>query len=190
MPDPKPGTDEVGRDAYDAKKFCELVLYIAKRSEDDPRFGAVKLNKIMYYSDFGAYRRLGQSITGANYQKLSEGPAPRQMLWERRVLLDSGHIRMESRQYFSGVQQRVVAEREPDVGVFTTEELGIVDEAIESMRYMTARQASDFSHQEPGWILTHPGETIPYQSAWLSPEPLTQEAEEYASVVASRLVNS
>ena len=68
MPDPKPGTDEVGRDAYDAKKFCELVLYIAKRSEDDPRFCAVKLNKIMYYSDFGAYRRLGQSITGANYQ--------------------------------------------------------------------------------------------------------------------------
>ncbi len=186
MSQPKPGADETGRAAYDAQKFRELVIYIARESEGDPRFGAVKLNKILYYSDFGAYRRLGQSITGASYQRLSEGPAPRRMLQERRVLVDTGCVHLENRQYFSGVQQRVVADREPNVALFGPGELAIVDEAIESMRYMTARQASDYSHQELGWLLTKPGETIPYQTAWLSPEPLTQEAEEYAGVVASR----
>ena len=65
---------------FDGSKFRELVLYIAEQSEGDPRFGAVKLNKILYYSDFEAFRVLGESITGATYRKLSEGPAPLQML--------------------------------------------------------------------------------------------------------------
>ena len=32
----------------------------------DERFGAVKLNKILYFADFEAYRRLGEPITGGD----------------------------------------------------------------------------------------------------------------------------
>ncbi len=78
---------------FDAAKFRELFLYIAESCAEDPRFGAVKLNKILYYADFEAYRRLGEPITGDTYRKLSEGPAPGWLLQQRSILLDSGAAR-------------------------------------------------------------------------------------------------
>ena len=168
-------------------KLNELILYVARKSEDDPRFGAVKLNKILYYADFSAYRLTGASITGATYQKLNEGPAPREMLPTRRILLDSGDIEIVHRPYFTGIQQRIVATREPDISVFTTEELRIADEVVSFFRHMTAREISDFSHREPGWILTELGEDIPYHTAWLSSEPVPQEAEEYGRELVRQL---
>ena len=64
----------------DDEKFKELVLYIARKSECDPRFGATKLNKLLFFSDFLAFKRLGSPITGQTYFKLDHGPAPRRML--------------------------------------------------------------------------------------------------------------
>src|ERR1035437_1475045 len=58
-------------------KLRELVLYIATASEGDEPFGKVKLNKILFFADFEAYRRFVRSITGHEYQKLAQGPAPR-----------------------------------------------------------------------------------------------------------------
>ena len=173
--------------AFDEAKFRELVLYIAKKSDDDPRFGVVKLNKILYYSDFSAYLRLGSPITGATYQRLSEGPAPRQMIALRRTLLDADVIDIEHRPYFNGMQQRIIAKEEPNEKLFTFEELSVVDEIISAMWNMTAREASDYSHRELGWLAATPGEDIPYQTAWLSSDPVPQEAEEHArEVVAKR----
>ncbi|MCY4653980.1 MAG: Panacea domain-containing protein, partial [Dehalococcoidia bacterium] len=116
---------------FDQIKFRELVLYIANRSQSDPLFGVVKLNKILYYSDFAAYRILGHPITGASYQKFNEGPAPQEMLGQRRVMVDSGDITVRNRPYFSGVQQCIVPLRQADTEMFTHEELSIVDGVIE-----------------------------------------------------------
>lgn len=164
---------------FDQRKFAELVLYIAGKSEVDPRFSTVKLNKILYYADFNAYRRLGHSITGAEYRKLNEGPSPREMLSTRKIMLDSQSIKIEFRQYFNGVHQRIIALNEPDISVFSADELGIVDETISVLWSMSARQASDLSHTEIGCKVARPGEAIPYQTAWLSSDPIPQEAEEY-----------
>jgi len=67
------------RPKYNEEKLAELILYVCHKSEADERFGATKLNKILFYSDFAAYRQLGQPITGADYQNLEEGPAPRKL---------------------------------------------------------------------------------------------------------------
>ena len=64
-----------GHAGFDSQKFKQLILYLAERSGDDPGFAATKLNKLMYFCDFEAYRQLGRSITGARYQKLPWGPA-------------------------------------------------------------------------------------------------------------------
>ena len=62
---------------YDERKPGELIVLIASLSRDDPAFGDVKLNKLLFFSDFLAYTNLGQPITGAEYQKLDFGPARR-----------------------------------------------------------------------------------------------------------------
>lgn len=163
---------------FNEAKFKELVLYVASKSQKDPTVGAIKLNKILYYSDFIAYKRLGRPITGAGYQKLMEGPAPRQMVPIRRMMVDSGRIRLEERPYFNGMIQRIVpTPRVLTPKLLSAEEIAIVDEVISALVGKTAREVSDLSHRELGWVLAKPGETIPYETAWLSSEPLPQEAE-------------
>ena len=62
---------------YNERKPGELIVLIASLSRDDPAFGDVKLNKLLFFSDFLAYTNLGHPTTGAEYQKLDFGPARR-----------------------------------------------------------------------------------------------------------------
>ncbi len=165
---------------FNSAKFKELICYVAKQSEGDPAFGSVKLNKILFYADFAAYRDLGQPITGACYQKLREGPAPRELLAARDELVASGDIRVEERPYFTGMQKRLAVSRSraPDRELFDPKEIEIVDSVIHAFYGKTAREVSDFSHREPGWALAEDREVIPYETAWLSSGPLDQDAEE------------
>jgi hypothetical protein len=170
------------------EKFKQLVLYIADRSADDPRFGAVKLNKILYYADFLAYRRLRRAITGDAYQHLSEGPAPKHLLPIREELLLQGLAHIETREYFNAAQRRLVADQRPTPGVLSDDEIGIVDEVIEALWNMNATDVSNLSHEEFGWQLTTEGETIPYSTAWIESnrEPLTEEQVAFGQELATR----
>ena len=172
--------------SFDESKFRELILYVASESQSDPRFGMVKLNKILYYSDFEAYRRLGEPITGATYRKMVEGPAPLQMIAQRRIMLDSGEVSMGYQHYFTGGLPRIVPQRPAMRELFASEELEVVDQVIAGMWHMTEREAAEFSQRELGWLAAQAGEEIPYPTAWLSPGPVPQEAEEHAAELAGR----
>ena len=156
-----------------SKKFRDLMLYLAHLSRKDPHFGAVKLNKLLYYCDFIAFFRLGAPITGAEYRRLPEGPAPLQLLSERDYLIEHEEARLERQPYFRYVQQRLVPTSD-DASLwtnrFSTAELAIISEVLEAMWNMTAREVSELSHRELGWILAEPKEVIPYETAALAPE--------------------
>src|SRR2546425_884388 len=62
------------------EKLAEMILHIAQLSEGDEPFGATKLNKILFYCDFLSYLYHGKPITGQEYQKLPNGPAPRRLV--------------------------------------------------------------------------------------------------------------
>ncbi len=177
---------------FDREKFKELIVYIAAESQDDPSFGAVKLNKILYYADFAAYRRFGKPITGAAYFKLREGPAPRELLVARGELIEQGRLRIEEQPYFSYMQKRLVLNEgsEPNPEFMKPEEQELVGEIINFFRGKSAREVSDYSHREPGWILAEDRADIPYESAWLSAEPVDQETEEEAIRIGREVLRS
>jgi hypothetical protein len=167
-------------------KFSELVLYIAQESADDPYFGATKLDKILYYSDFNAYRRLGQSITGADYYRHRDGPIPTIFPVIRDALVENGDARIEERPYFNGTQKRVVPLRGPDLSTFSPDEIEIVDEVIGELWLKNAREVSDLSHLEFGWLTTPDRELISYRTAWIGADPLTAEQIEACLVLAGQ----
>ena len=175
---------------FDPKRLKELIVYVAAKAHDDPTFGAIKLNKILYYADFAAYRQLGKPITGAAYFKLREGPAPRQLLTARDELIEQGRLQVEERPYFTYTQKRLVLSEgcEPDPEFLRPEEQALVDEIIDFFWGMSAREVSDYSHREPGWILAEERADIPYESAWLSAEPIDQETEEAALRIGAELL--
>ena len=71
--------EEVAYMRYDEEKLAELILYVAEKIQSDRTAGATKLNKYLYFADFSAVRKLGHPITGAEYQRLRHGPAPRRL---------------------------------------------------------------------------------------------------------------
>lgn len=159
---------------FDRQKFKELVLHIASKSQDDPKFGATKLNKILFFSDFLAYAHLGTAITGAEYQRLAKGPAPRAMVPVRNEMLENGDIRIEEREYFGRQQSRVVPLRLPTHSVFTMNEIALVDNIIEQLRHHDAVSISDLSHEASmAWQAAFDGETIPYSTVFVSVRPPT-----------------
>ena len=160
-------------------KLKQLIVFIAKEGEADPRLGATKLNKILYFADARAYLELGKPITGATYQHLQEGPAPRALLPARRELLEEGAIELEPVRYLTQVQQRIKVKTEPNLKVFNDAELRIVREVIQEFWLKDAKEVSDLSHEEWTWMLTEDGEDIPWELAWLSSDPLTLEQIEF-----------
>lgn len=132
---------------FDEQKFKELIIYLAWKCDDDPYFGATKLNKALFYSDFKAYRRLGAAITGAEYRALPHGPAPKQLLpIRRRMEKTDRSIALQTK----GHQKRVVALRDPNLNIFTANEITVVDEVIGQLADLDTQTVED-SHGFLGW---------------------------------------
>ncbi len=173
---------------YDEGKFRELLILLADRSASDPTFGATKLNKLLFFCDFHAYAVLGEPITGAAYQNLEKGPAPKRLLPVQDALQHEGAVNVERRERMIYTQKVTVAQRPPDLGVFTPEELEIVDEVLELYRRFDATTISEISHQvSAGWNLTELGEEIPYETALISMQPPPRDAIDMGREVGQQL---
>ena len=149
----------------DEAKFRELMLLIARKSEGDFRFGALKLNKILFYADFLAYLKLGKPITGQEYFALPQGPAPKYLVPIRNKMVRDGEIAIRKRETYTGIQDRTFALREADVTKFSQRELGLIFEVIDSCRWKSAKRLSELTHKFAGWTLAKEKETIPYSVA-------------------------
>src|SRR4051794_31046134 len=73
-------------------KLRELIVYLADKCAPDPRFGAVKLNKLLYFIDAFAFAKFGQPVTGVEYMKQKRGPVPRRMVPAIAALKREGAI--------------------------------------------------------------------------------------------------
>lgn len=161
--------------SYDARKFEELLLFIAEESVDDPNFGKTKLNKVLYYVDFLAYGAFGQPVTGAEYQRRPYGPVPRQITEARQRLVARGDAVVEVLERFGRRQERLTPRRSADRSMFTEDEQHLVVDVIKQLWDKSAVEASDISHRELGWKLAKDRETIPYSTVFLSGEPITDD---------------
>jgi len=149
-------------------KFRELILYISQKCANDPSFGAIKVNKILYFSDFLHYANYGTPITGVEYQKLEYGPAPRPLLPIRQKMVNNGELGIQQLPIGSASRQKLVNLRSPDLSLFTAQEIALIDAVIDLLGPGTAADASEMSHRLSGWKLASINETIPYQSVFLS----------------------
>jgi hypothetical protein len=160
----------------DESKLAELILYISQKCANDPTFGAVKLNKILCYSDFLFYAYHDRGITNVEYQRLPNGPAPRRLIPVREQLIKNGDLAMQEVILKNGeTQKRSVNLRKPNLDVFSGAEIAMVDRMIESMEGVTAEDVSEMSHALLGWLVADEGETIPYNSIYFANPPLSEE---------------
>lgn len=124
-------------------------------------------------------------ISGCEFQKLPHGSAPRQLVPARDRLVERGDAEIVTEDFLGRPQQRLIPNRQPDVSIFSPDEMSTVDDVLEQVAGLTATQVSELSHQEPGWQLTEVGETIPFATAFLDfPQVATPTSERLAASVA------
>jgi hypothetical protein len=158
----------------DEDKLAELILYISQKCATDPKFGAIKLNKILYLADFLSFGNWGEPITGVEYQHLRLGPAPRRLVPVRDALQSAGKLAVQTLPLKSGRQQtRTVNLSDPNLKLFSGREIALVDSVIEDLWNLDAEESSELSHRFVGWKMTKDGDNIPYGSIFISDEPLS-----------------
>ena len=146
----------------DDEKLRELIIYVSALSQQDPNFGATKLNKLLFYADFLAYQRFGVPITGQEYQALPQGPAPKRLKPVMARMKRAGDLKEELRQSGRFRQIRPVPIRTADLTKFSGQEIDLVRDIVQRFWNLNATQISNESHLFLGWQLGVQGETIPY----------------------------
>jgi hypothetical protein len=158
----------------DEEKLGELILYISQKCATDPKFGATKLNKLLYLSDFLAFGNWGEPITSVEYFHLRMGPAPRRLVPVRDSLQNAGKLVVQSLALKSGKKQtRTVNLTEPNLKLFSGREIALVDSVIQELWDLDADESSEYSHRFVGWKMTKEFDNIPYGSIFISDEPLS-----------------
>lgn len=168
-------------------KLKELVLYLAQASADDSGFGMVKLNKLLFRADFEAYRLLGRSITGEEYEKQDYGPVARHLPIVLDDLAAAGYIiwhRVAAGAYTRKVPEAV---EPPDMVDFTDDEQAIIDRTLTELVPFGGKTVSEWSHLESaGWRVAEVGQEIPYETAIVSSkEPPPHAVEQLRQRVLS-----
>jgi len=152
-----------------------LILLISEWSQADPKFGAIKLNKLLFHADFSAFLTFGAPITGQEYFALPQGPAPRRLKPVTEQMKQRNEFAWKEVDYFGRPQKRPLALRSPNLADFSGEQVKLVRQTVEKFWDLTATEISDQSHLFLGWKAAHLKETIPYTTALVSRRPPTEK---------------
>jgi hypothetical protein len=151
----------------DMMRLEEAILYICSTARPEDELGAVKLNKILYYSDMLRYAQTGKSITGATYVKRQRGPVPREVVEAINRLKATNRLSTREVSIFDKTRREFDALDEPSLKIFEHEELKLINSMIGSVCGYDARGISDVSHTVV-WEVADMGEVLPYESFFVS----------------------
>ena len=161
-------------------RLPELLHYVIWRC-DPAELGATKLNKICWYSDLDAYRRLGHTVTGAtDYIRLQFGPTPKGVHNVIEQLSDDGRIAVSKENFYGRPKTMYLSRVKPDIGTFSSDEIAIVDAITEIIcSKHSAASISRISH-DALWEEIELGADIPIAAAAVIPGEITADDVSWA----------
>lgn len=150
-----------GYKKFDLTKFFEAIKFFCFQE----RIFKTKLMKLLFYADFGHFKKYAVSITGARYASLPYGPVPDQFeKWLAALVADDG-IRKEEEWHHDHPGEVYVGNTSPDLSIFTPSELRVIATVKEVFQEFSAKKLSDISHNEKGYQETETAHLISYSYA-------------------------
>ena len=112
--------------------------------------------KLLYYADYEWIQKQGVSITGDTYMAKQYGPVPKHGEEALERLKKAGAIRIEKVKLGNYDQDRctAVGSEEPDLSLFTSEEVAHLNSIARRFEFWTAKQMSDLTHEDWPWLST------------------------------------
>jgi uncharacterized phage-associated protein len=150
----------LNRDKLDAV----LCFFLSKEGTDIPK---TKLMKLLYFSDFGHYRKTRRPITGAQYEKMPLGPVSREALDELKRLTNEDIVVRKQQQRGDFEAQVHCWYGEDSLDGLAPEEIETLEAVWEKGGRTTTHAIVDASHQELPWLTAQMWQPIPYHAALL-----------------------
>jgi len=146
-------------------KFANMVLFFIHK--ESKRAFASRLNKLLFYSDFGHYKKWGYSISGATYHANRWGTVPRRSDIAYAVLKQLNYIDTEPAfiTNYDEVIERLVQIEKFDDKSFTKEQLDTMNKVYERFKEVETKDLiNKINHEERAWKEMIDGfKTISYQ---------------------------
>jgi uncharacterized phage-associated protein len=155
------------------EKMKQVIHYIVAKCQDKPNFGKTVLYKLMYFSDFNHYEIYETSITDETYIKKRNGPTPNhfdvccdELRNENKIDNENEYVHDHDRDWHFSLKN-------PDTSLLSDDEIEIIDNVIENLSHMNAREISNYSHGDKPWRVAKYLEP-------LDPEFVFYRADEYS----------
>lgn len=179
-----------GKREFNLPRLVEMVRFFTSEGE-----WKTKLNKLLFYADFFAYRELGKSISGTRYVIGSFGPIPdgQEMLYSSLAQTAVIEPREKFTRETGEPVEKLYSTRQVNRRIFSFKEFRIMEAVQSFFSRMTARDIAEYSHQEEPYDGEHMGESIPYSKAItlsqialdLTPQPLKSFADTARDIASS-----
>ena len=147
-------------------KFREVLLYILNQVGSRPNVGETVIYKLLYFIDFDFYEKFEEHLIGATYLKNTYGPTPVESMKIVSKMIQDGEIITVKAQRSGFDQKKYIPNREADLSKLSANEIKLIDEVLERLSHMGARQISEYSHGDIPWVTTEEQARIDYESVF------------------------
>lgn len=173
-------SDKIGCDPQDVlsenivneEKYKEVLLETIRLGADtDGKITKTKLAKLIYLNDFGWYYHHLESMTGAKYRRLAQGPVPNVYFAKVEELINDGILNLE----IKNNSQMISLSRAGEMfkpNLLSVEEKKLIKDVSHKWQGKRTEEIVKFTYEQLPYKICSPGEVIPY-------ELITQQEPEY-----------
>ncbi len=141
--------------------------------------GRTVIYKLLYFSDFNFYEIYEVPITGERYLKKPNGPVSSHFIDLKNELINEGKIKEDIEKVISYNRYRYTSLKEPDISCLNKNEIEIIDDTINKISNMSAKEISDYSHGDMPWKVAENNEELDYEFVFYrDPEYVVREYDE------------
>ena len=139
------------RDTVGGQRVAAAVHYVIAKV-DPGKLGHVKLNKILWCADLEHYRWHGVTITGLqHYARTLHGPMSQDIVRAVGRLAREGKAEERTVTVTDYTRRQMVSLQHPDISMFTSVQIGILNQMIDVIVPLTASQLSRMNRDDPLW---------------------------------------
>jgi len=132
-------------------KTGKMVSFFAEKNQPF----TTALNKLMFYADFGHFKKYGVGISGICYHALQKGPVPNNYGGIYNQLVNSGYITIEEKGFKDFVGEMFHSTGEINVKatdeILKPSEIEILNKVSNHFQGMNTKQIVEISHDEEAW---------------------------------------
>ena len=132
------------------RRVSNLVLHILSQSNHQYN-SPLKINKVLFFIDFLAFKELGRSVTGLTYRAIQWGPVP---TFYNNIYLRLDNEELAAQSAVELGDNFVILYtplKDSDMSLFDEVEKSLIDITVAKFKNMPTRTIVDLSHQEKAW---------------------------------------